>query len=82
MHGRSAATDLFQWFMLDQPQLDDRYAEDLTLRLALEYNVIAASLPAKEALAARLMNIRSDYGLQRLLRLWRDGELPSGGLLR
>lgn len=82
MSGWSVATDLFQWFMLDQPKLDDRYAENLTLRFALEHNVTAASLPAKDALAARLMNIRSNYDLQRQLRRWRDGELPPGGLLQ
>jgi hypothetical protein len=79
--GRDIANRLVEWLVKDTSVRGLNVAQQVTAKFALEVNVAAASLLAKDSLASRIANIRTDIQLQQAFRDWRAGARPAAEMI-
>jgi hypothetical protein len=79
--GRFIADALVQWLASETSVRSLAVAEKVTARFAVEVNVAAAPLLSKDALAARIANIRTDPPLQQDFRDWRAHRRSAGEMI-
>ena len=80
--GRVIADTLVDWLADEASVRGLGVARPVAARFALEVNVTAAPLWAKDALASRIATIRTDKPLQQSFRDWRAGVSPAAAMLR
>jgi hypothetical protein len=80
--GRFIADSLVQWLVNDPSIRGLDMARQVAARFALEVNVADAPLLAKDELASRIANIRTDPALQEAFQSWRARSIQAVEMMR